>query len=71
MFLLSNSNRGPNVFDVFEHENRVLRCVLELLKKQKRLLIVAQAPFYAITWGRPCVTGGEILEARSYVLGGP
>jgi hypothetical protein len=56
---------------VFEHENRVLRCVLELLKEQKRLLIVAQTPFYAITWGKPSVTGGEPLKARSYVLGGP
>jgi hypothetical protein len=46
---LSNSNGGSNVFDVLEHENRVLGCVLELLKEQKRLLIVAQTPFYAIT----------------------
>jgi hypothetical protein len=56
---------------VFEHENRVLRCVLELLKEQKRLLIVAQTPFYAIIWGKPCVTGGEALMDRSNVRGGP
>jgi hypothetical protein len=50
LLLSSNSKRGPNVFDVLEHENRTLRRVLELLKEQKRLLIVAQTPFYAIMW---------------------
>jgi hypothetical protein len=53
VLLSSNSNRGLNVFDVLELENRILRCVLELLKKPKRLLIVAQTPLYAITWEKP------------------
>ena len=33
LLLLSNGDRRPDVFDVFEHENRILGRVLELLEE--------------------------------------
>ena len=62
MFLMSYSDWGPYIFDMFEHENWVLLCILELLKKKKWLFVVAQATFYSITYYERL---GELTEARA------
>ena len=33
MLLLGNGGRRPDIFDVFEHENRFFGCTLELLEE--------------------------------------
>ena len=48
LFKLGNGDRRPDIFDVFEHENRILGRVLELMEEQKGLFTIAQTPFYAL-----------------------
>ena len=62
MFLLSYSDRGAYIFDMFEHENWILLCILELLKKKKWLFVIAQATFYSIAYYERL---GELAEARA------
>jgi hypothetical protein len=50
MFLLSNSNRRTDIFDVLEHENGILFGVLQLLEKKKGFLVIAQTPLDSVAW---------------------
>ena len=33
LVFVGNGDRRPDIFDMFEHENRILGCVLELLEE--------------------------------------
>lgn len=77
MFLLCDSDGRTDVFDVLEHENRVLLCVFEFLEEKKRLFVVAETSLYAISC-KPnktfsCVkavllTGGTVTYEHGIIL---
>lgn len=48
VLLLRYDNRGTDIFNVLEHEDRVLFGVFQFLEQEKGFFIVAQTPLYPI-----------------------
>ena len=49
VLLLSNGYRGSDILDMFQHKYWVLFRILQLLEKEERLFIIAQAALYSVT----------------------
>jgi hypothetical protein len=61
VFLLCDSDGRADIFDVLEHENRVLLYVFEFLEEQKRLFIVTETSLDAVSRGTVTYEHGIIL----------